>query len=99
MKLGPKYWLMSLSFERAFTYRGSVKFAFPESRWVLAQGTGKPIEEMLDDGGAIVEFGVQDANPFLRWLLTFRRQADVLSPSTMADQLARMRNQVARLYA
>jgi predicted DNA-binding transcriptional regulator YafY len=76
-----------------------VRFAFPESRWVLARGVGKTIDDMLDDGGAILEFGVQDLGPFLRWILTFRRHAEILSPASIADQLAGMRRQVARLYA
>ena len=76
-----------------------VRFAFPESRWVLAQGVGEPVEPMLDDGGAILEFAVRDPNPFLRWLLTFRRRADILSPDSIRDQLAAMRKKVAALYA
>jgi predicted DNA-binding transcriptional regulator YafY len=75
-----------------------VKFAFPESRWVLAQEIGQTVDSMLDDGGAIIEFQVQDVNPFLRWLLTFRRQAEILSPPSLAQQLTGMRGRVARLY-
>jgi len=76
-----------------------VRFAFPESRWVQAQGVGKAIEPLMDDGGAILEFQVQDANPFLRWLLTFRNQAELQSPKPLAKQLSEMRRQVAKLYA
>ncbi|MEO8295000.1 MAG: WYL domain-containing protein [Gemmatimonadota bacterium] len=76
-----------------------VRFAFPESRWVQAQGVGEVIEPMMEDGGAVLEFAVQDSSPFLRWLLTFRNQAEVLSPSSMIEQLEQMRQAVARLYA
>jgi predicted DNA-binding transcriptional regulator YafY len=76
-----------------------VRFAFPESRWVLAQGVGEAIEPMLDDGGAILEFPVRDPNPFLRWLLTFRHRAEILSPDSIRDQIATMRKKVAALYA
>ncbi|MEO8199402.1 MAG: WYL domain-containing protein [Gemmatimonadota bacterium] len=76
-----------------------VQFSFPESRWVQAQGIGTTIEAMLDDGGAILEFAVQDANPFLRWLLTFRQQAQVLSPASVKADLTELRQRVAMLYA
>jgi predicted DNA-binding transcriptional regulator YafY len=76
-----------------------VRFAFPESRWVLAQGVGKPLEPLLQDGGAVLEFAVRDTQPFLRWLLTFRDHATVLSPGSLAEQLDGLRRQVAKLYA
>ena len=76
-----------------------VRFAFPESRWVMAQGVGKPVEPLLEDGGAIFEFEVRDTYPFLRWLLTFRDHASVLSPGAMAEELDGLRRKVAKLYA
>ncbi len=76
-----------------------VRFAFPESRWVLAQGVGQPVEAELDDGGAVVEFEVRDRGPFLRWLLTFRDHAAILSPGALAEELGALRSRVARLYA
>ena len=75
-----------------------VRFAFPEARWVIAQGVGKPVEEVLEDGGAVLEFQVRDANPFLRWLLTFRDHAEVLAPGAIAEELAALRGRVAALY-
>lgn len=76
-----------------------VRFSFPESRWVLAQGAGRPVEPLLEDGGAIVEFSVRDNNPFLRWLLTFRGHAELMSPETMAGELRALRQRVAAIYA
>ena len=76
-----------------------VRFAFPESRWVLARGTGKPVEPMLEDGGAVIEFGVRDRNPFLRWLLTFGRSAEVVTPDAVTRELGALRRKVAALYA
>lgn len=76
-----------------------VLFAFPESRWVMAQTVGKPIEELLDDGGALLEFDVRERGPFLRWLLTFRDHVAVVSPVSYADELAALRAKVAKLYA
>jgi len=76
-----------------------VRFAFPESRWVQSQGLGDPVEPLLDDGGAVLVFGVRDPGPFLRWLLTFRGQVTILDPETMASELAALRRRVAGLYA
>ena len=76
-----------------------VRFAFPESRWVMAQGVGKPVEQLLGDGGAVIEFEVRETGPFLRWLLTFRDQAAVVSPAGIAEELAALRKKVAALYA
>lgn len=77
----------------------TVRFAFPESRWVLAQGIGDPVNELLDDGGAVLSFRVRDAQPFLRWLLTFRGRVRVLEPASMAQELDVLRRRVADLYA
>jgi hypothetical protein len=75
-----------------------VQFRFPESRWVQAHQVGKVIEPLLEDGGAVLEFGVRDLGPFLRWLLTFREQAQVLEPRHVATELAELKERVARLY-
>jgi predicted DNA-binding transcriptional regulator YafY len=77
----------------------NVRFLFPESRWVQAQGVGEAVEPILEDGGAILRFGVRDRNPFLRWLLTFRGRASVLDPESVASELDTLRQQVAALYA
>lgn len=76
-----------------------VRFAFPESRWVLARGTGTAITPMLEDGGALIEFAVRDRNPFLRWLLTFGRKAEVVTPEDVTRELGALRRKVAALYA
>jgi len=79
--------------------RVRVRFGFPQSRWVLNEHRGTPVEALLDDGGAIIDFAVRERGAFLRWLLTFRRQATILEPRDVADELEGMRRQVARLYA
>ena len=76
-----------------------VRFEFPESRWVMAREVGKPIEELLDDGGAVIEFAVRERGPFLRWLLTFRDHVAVESPPSFAEELETLRRKVAQLYA
>jgi len=79
--------------------RVTVRLAFPESRWVMAQGHGDVVEPLTDDGGAIIAFAVHDLNPFLRWLLTFRNHAQVLQPPRVAQELQALQRRVAALYA
>lgn len=79
--------------------RVRVRFAFPESRWVLAQHVGQVREALAADGAAVLEFQVSEAGPFLRWLLTFRDHAEVQEPAAVAAALERLRRQVAALYA
>jgi predicted DNA-binding transcriptional regulator YafY len=76
-----------------------IRFAFPESRWVMNQGRGRILEPLLDDGGSILEFEVRDRDAFLRWLLTFRRQAAVLEPAALAADLDALRRRVAERHA
>jgi predicted DNA-binding transcriptional regulator YafY len=76
-----------------------IRFAFPESRWVLNQGRGRVVEPLLEDGGAILEFEVRDRDAFLRWLLTFRRQVTVLDPGDLSMDLEALRRRVADLHA
>jgi predicted DNA-binding transcriptional regulator YafY len=78
--------------------RVQVRFAFPESRWILNRRVGTPVEPVLDDGAAIVAFEARDRAALLRWLLSFRRQATVLAPEDMAMDLETLRRQVAELY-
>ena len=75
-----------------------VRFRFPESRAVLAQRVGTPVEPILDDGGAVIDFDVREPNSFLRWLLTFRDQATVVDPISMATELRELRERVLALY-
>jgi len=75
-----------------------VRFAFPESRWVLSRGTGRAVEPVTDDFGALIEFAVRDRAPFLRWLLTFGQRASVETPDEYARELAALRRQVSALY-
>ena len=79
--------------------RVEVRFGFPEARWVMAQGIGEVVDELLDDGGAVLAFAVRDSGPFLRWLLTFRSAVAVREPASVARELAALRTKVAALYA
>ena len=76
-----------------------VRFNFPESRWVLAEGVGDAVDPLLEDGGARIAFTVREKGPFLRWLLTFRAGLEVEEPAWVGKQLAALRSRVAALYA
>jgi proteasome accessory factor B len=75
-----------------------VRLQFPESRWVLAQGTARAVEPITEDGGAVIEFQVNDTGPFLRYLLTFRDHVEILEPAALVDELLALREKVAQLY-
>jgi len=79
--------------------RVRARLAFPESRWVMAQGFGIIVDPVLEDGGAILDFSVRDAGPFLRWALTMGRHLDVLAPESMVGELDALRKRVEALYA
>jgi len=78
--------------------RVQVRFAFPESRWVMAQRVGEILVPLTEDGGAVLEFQVNDRKPFLRWLLAFRDHAEVERPRSVADDMEALRREVAALY-
>jgi proteasome accessory factor B len=75
-----------------------VRLEFPESRWVLAQGSGAAVEPITDDGGAVIEFQVNETGPFLRYLLTFRDHVQILQPTELVEELDELRQKVAALY-
>jgi predicted DNA-binding transcriptional regulator YafY len=92
--VGRSAWELSEAAPRAV----QVRLQFPESRWVLAQGTGSAVEPITQDGGAVIEFQVHDTAPFLRYLLTFRDHVEILEPTELANELAELRQRVAALY-
>lgn len=75
-----------------------VRFEFPCSLWAERNGRGTLLEE-LEDGATLRSFQVQDANPFLRWLLTLRGDATVVSPPELMERLEELREQVASMHA
>lgn len=76
-----------------------VRIAFPQSRWVVGEGIGKVVRAVLDDGGVELEFAVRNADPFLRWLLTFGTQVEVVSPPEIAQALDDLRRRIRAHYA
>ncbi|HXF96637.1 MAG TPA: WYL domain-containing protein [Gemmatimonadales bacterium] len=76
-----------------------VRIAFPQSRWVVGEGLGKIVTPVTDDGGAVLEFAVRARDPFLRWLLTFGPQAEILTPPALRRELDELRARVRARYA
>ncbi|MFW6080063.1 MAG: helix-turn-helix transcriptional regulator, partial [Gemmatimonadota bacterium] len=66
--------------------RAHVLFRFPSSLWTDRNGYGELVEER-SDGSALRTFEVQQPNPFLRWLLTFEGEAEVLEPAELKAEL------------
>jgi predicted DNA-binding transcriptional regulator YafY len=75
-----------------------VRFAYPESRWVVNSGVGRVMRED-DDRSLIIAFDVRDTDAFLRWLLPFGRQAEVEQPPGLRHALDTLRADVAAMYA
>jgi predicted DNA-binding transcriptional regulator YafY len=78
--------------------RARVRIAFPHSRWVLAEGLGEVLEATDEAGGALLAFDVRAVDPFVRWLLPFGSQVDVLDPPAIRDRLAAERDRLRALY-
>ncbi len=76
-----------------------IRLAFPHSRWVLSEGLGRVVKAVDEAGGAVIEFDVRVIDPFIRWLLPLGRQAEVLGPASVAQQLEAERNRIRALYS
>ena len=76
-----------------------VRFTFPTSRWVENQRHGRQVEPVAEDGSEVREFEVRSKAPFLRWLLSFRRDATLLEPAGLASELEALRARVAAIYS
>ena len=74
-----------------------VLFRFPASLRVGRTARGELVESR-DGGAAVRRFRVRQVGPFLRWILTFRGDAEVLSPPSLRKELADMAREVAALY-
>ena len=85
-----------LSSDKPVTAR--IRVAFPQSRWVVGEGLGKVVKPVTKDGGVELEFSVRVKDPFLRWLLTFGPQVDVLTPKSLKRDLATLRERIRARY-
>jgi predicted DNA-binding transcriptional regulator YafY len=75
-----------------------VRIAFPQSRWVVGEGLGKVTRAVTEDGSVELEFAVRATDPFIRWLLPFGPQIEVLSPASLKKRLAEARAALRRIY-
>lgn len=77
--------------------RAEALFRFPRSVWAERNGYGVMVRE--EEGGAVVRaFDVQQVGPFLRWLLGFAGDVELLTPESMKDELRRLATEVARRH-
>ena len=74
-----------------------VRFDFPLSLWADRNGHVRLIEP-LPDGGALREFEVRQVNPFLRWILTFEGEAQVVAPVELRAELRDLASAVLVLH-
>jgi predicted DNA-binding transcriptional regulator YafY len=79
--------------------RARVRIGFPHSRWVLAEGLGRVVEALDDAGGVLLEFDVRVPDSFIRWLLPFGPQAEIVQPADLAARLRAERERVRALYS
>jgi proteasome accessory factor B len=75
-----------------------VHFRFPVSLWAARNRHGM-LKAEQPDGSAVRAFNVRQVNPFLRWLLTFEGDAELLSPPDLRTQLRELARDVAAIYA
>jgi len=85
-----------LSDDKPVTVR--VRINFPQSRWVIGERLGKVVKAVTDDAGSEFEFAVRAVDPFVRWLLPMGKQAEVLSPSSIKQQLEAARSALRAVY-
>ena len=75
-----------------------VRIEYPDSRSVVNSGLGRVMREE-DDRSLIIAFDVRDQDAFLRWLLSLGHKAHIVEPASMSGALARLRAEIAALYA
>ncbi len=75
-----------------------VRIGFPHSRWTMAEGLGRVVEALDGEGGAVFEFDVRVPDAFVRWLLPFGGQAEILEPQDLRDRLEAERGRLRAIY-
>jgi proteasome accessory factor B len=79
------------------TVAALVRFRFPTSLWAARNGYGELVEE-ADGGSTLRRFGIRQPEPFLRWILSLGGEAVIESPTSLAEALEALAEQVAELY-
>ncbi len=77
--------------------RAEVRFRFPASLLAERNGYGEPVEER-PDGSVVRAFDVQQVNPFLRWVVGFEGEAEVVSPPELRTELESLAREVVALH-
>lgn len=75
-----------------------VLFRFPLSLWAERNGHGT-LQTRQSDGSTVREFQVHQVGPFLRWLLGFEGEAEVLEPVALKKELKSMARTVAAVHS
>ncbi len=74
-----------------------IRFHFPSSLQVARNGRGELVDQ--EPGGSDVRrFRVYQVGPFVRWLLTFRGEAEVIRPASLERRLAETAEKVVALH-
>ena len=71
-----------------------VRFRFPLSLWAERSGHGRLVERE-DDGSAVRAFEVRQVDPFVRWLLGFEDEVEVLEPVELRRAVAEVAATIA----
>ncbi|MDX1578200.1 MAG: WYL domain-containing protein [Gemmatimonadota bacterium] len=93
--LGREAWELGSDGEGEIAAR--VRFAFPLSLWAERGGHGE-LESEEAGGAAVRRFRIRQVHPFLRWVLTFEGQAEILEPLELRDGLRAMAREVAERH-
>lgn len=74
-----------------------VRFTFPRSLWADRNGHGRLVETD-DHGNTIREFDVHQVNPFLRWILTFEGDAQLIDPKPLRAELLVLARKILEIH-
>lgn len=75
-----------------------VRFHFPASLWAARNGFGELLEE-YPDGSARRGFELYRADPFLRWVLSLRGEAELVAPAGLVAEFGALVRELAARYA
>jgi len=93
--LGKQAWELGSAGEGELAAR--VRFRFPLSLWAERNGHGE-LDDEAADGSSIRRFAVRQVHPFLRWVLTFEGEAEILEPPQLRRGLREMAAEVAAVH-
>ena len=94
--LGRSAWELRGEEEEQVT--AEVRFHFPLALHIAQTGEGELVRED-EDGASVRVFRVSRPDPFLRWVLSFGGEAQILSPPELREASGAMAREVAALHA